>query len=100
MLAILKDLLDRSEGIQSCALPPSPKGDVENASPSQKDKEKLDYKEMDEGAAVALLRKAFGKRLWIGASLTYGLDVRGELARRVGLARTVGAPIDRDATTR
>jgi DEAD/DEAH box helicase domain-containing protein len=27
------------------ALPRSPKGDVENASPSQKDKEKLDYKE-------------------------------------------------------
>ena len=30
-----------------------------------------------------LLREAFGKRLWIGASLTYGEDMRGGLARRV-----------------
>ena len=90
---ILKDLLDRGEGLQIVALPPSPKGDGKNASLSQEDKEKLDYKEMDEGAAVALLREAFGKRLWIGASLTYGEDMRGGLARRVALARSVGAPL-------
>jgi error-prone DNA polymerase len=35
---ILKDLLDRSEGLQIVALPPSPKGDGENASLSQKDR--------------------------------------------------------------
>ena len=58
---ILKDLLDRSEGLQIVALPPSPKDDGENASLSQKDKEKLDYKEMDESAALALLRQAFGE---------------------------------------
>ena len=90
---ILKDLLDRGEGLQIVALPPSPKGDGENASLSQKDKEKLGYEEMDEGAAVARLRQAFGKRLWIGASLTYGEDMRGGLARRVALARSVGAPL-------
>ena len=39
------------------------------------------------------LREAFGKRLWIGASLAYGADMRGGLARRVALARAVGAPL-------
>ncbi len=48
---------------------------------------------MDESAALALLREAFGKRLWIGASLTYGEDMRGGLARRAALARAVGAPL-------
>ena len=93
---ILKDLLDRGDGLQIVALSPSPKGDGKNASLSQKDKEKLDYQEMDEGVAVARLREAFGKRLWIGASLTYGEDMRGGMARRVALARSVGALIDCD----
>jgi len=88
---ILKDLLDDGEGLQIVALPT--KGDGENASLSQNDKEKLGYKEMDENAALALLRQAFGKRLWIGASLAYGEDMRGGLARRVALARSVGASL-------
>ena len=71
----------------------SPKGAGKNASLSQKDKEKLDYQEIDEGVAVTRLREAFGKRLWIGASLVYGEDMRGGLARRVALARSVGAPL-------
>ena len=33
------------------------------------------------------LREAFGERLWIGASLTYGEEMRGSLARRTALAR-------------
>ena len=90
---ILKDLLDRGEGLQIIALPPSPKDDGKDASLSQEDKEKLDYQEMDESAAVARLREAFGRRLWISASLTYGLDMRGGMARRSALARTVGAPL-------
>jgi error-prone DNA polymerase len=90
---ILKDLLDRGDDLQIVALPPSPRGDDKDASLPQKDKEKLDYQEMDEGAAVARLREAFGKRLWIGASLTYGADMRGGLARRAALARAVGAPL-------
>jgi error-prone DNA polymerase len=90
---ILKDLLDRGDGLQIVALPPSPEADGRNASLSQKDKEKLDYLEMDEDAAVARLREAFGKRLWIGASLVYGEDMRGGLARRVALAHSVGAPL-------
>jgi error-prone DNA polymerase len=90
---ILKDLLDCGDGLQIVALPPSPKDDGKNASLSQTDKEKLDYREVDEGAAVAQLREAFGRRLWIGASLVYGEDMRGGLARRVALARSVGAPL-------
>jgi error-prone DNA polymerase len=91
---ILKDLLDRGEGLQIVTLPSSSPKDVgKNARPPQGGKEKLDYKETDEGAAVALLREAFGKRLWIGASLTYGEDMRGGLARRSALARSVGAPL-------
>ena len=89
----LDDLLDRGEGLQVVALPSSsPKG-AGDASLSQKDKEKLDYKEIEEGAAVALLREAFGKRLWIGASLTYGADMRGGLARRAARAHAIGAPL-------
>ncbi len=90
---ILDDLLKRGEGLQIAALPPSPKGEGTNAPLPQKDGTKLDYKAMDESAALALLREAFGKRLWIGASLTYGEDMRGGLARRMGLARSVGAPL-------
>ena len=90
---ILKDLLDRGEGLQIVALPPSPKGAAKNAALSQEDKEKLACKEMDEDAAVVRLREAFGKCLWIGASLTYGEDMRGGLARRVALARAIGAPL-------
>jgi error-prone DNA polymerase len=90
---ILKDLLDRSEGLQIVALPPSPKGAAKNAAPSREDKEKLACKALDEGAAIASLREAFGKHLWIGASLTYGADMRSGLARRAALARAVGAPL-------
>ena len=90
---ILDDLLRGGEGLQIVALPPSPKGDDKNASLSPKDKEKLDYREMDEGSALSRLREVFGKRLWIGASLTYGEDMRGGLARRVALARSAGAPL-------
>ena len=42
---------------------------------------------------LARLCDAFGSRLWIGASLTYGEDMRGGLARRRGLAKTLGAPL-------
>jgi len=39
------------------------------------------------------LREAFGERLWVGASLVYGADMRGGLARRISLARAIGAPL-------
>jgi error-prone DNA polymerase len=46
-----------------------------------------------ESQTLKFLREAFGSRLWIGASLTYGEDMRGGLARRAALARTLGAPL-------
>ncbi len=48
---------------------------------------------LGEGKVLALLREAFGKRLWIGASMVYGEDMRGALARRAALARKLGAPL-------
>ena len=44
-------------------------------------------------ASFSRLREAFGRRLWIGASLTYGEDMRGALARRAALAQKLGAPL-------
>jgi error-prone DNA polymerase len=46
-----------------------------------------------EGRLLAQLREAFPDRLWIGASLTYGPDMRGGLAARAALARRLGAPL-------
>jgi error-prone DNA polymerase len=46
-----------------------------------------------ERGMLSHLREAFGSRLWIGASLTYGEDMRSGLARRAALARMLGAPL-------
>ena len=112
----LDDLLERSEGLQVVAMPPThslpPKGVRENARLS------TGYGGGGLGRGVArtfstngaapspptplphgergvlrLLREAFGERLWIGASLAYGADMRGGLARRAALARAVRAPL-------
>ena len=53
----------------------------------------LSRKGRGEGALLAQLREAFPGRLWIGASLTYGEDMRGALAARAALARKIGAPL-------
>ena len=77
----LDDLGERGEGLQVVALPPfSPKG--VRLSPGY-----------GERGILLRLREAFGQRLWIGASLTYGEHMRGGLARRAALARQVGAPL-------
>ena len=46
-----------------------------------------------EGAAIARLREAFGERLWIGASLIYGVNMRNGLIQCAALARSLGAPL-------
>ncbi len=66
-----EDLLKHGEGLQVIALPGG----------------KL------EATRLAELREALGKRMWIGASLNYGEDMRSALARRVALARKLGAPL-------
>jgi error-prone DNA polymerase len=47
----------------------------------------------NESTILKRLREAFGQRLWIGASLTYGEHMRGALAQRAALALEVGAPL-------
>ena len=39
------------------------------------------------------LREAFVDRLWLAAAMTYGVDMRGGLARRVALARAMRIPL-------
>ena len=93
---VLDDLLEHSEGLQLVVMEASPHPSP-SATPSpggRRDFPPLPPGEgRGEGSPLRLLREVFGKRLWIGASLTYGEDMRGALARRVALARTVGAPL-------
>jgi error-prone DNA polymerase len=93
----LEDLLEHGEGLQIVALPlirprfarpPSPASGRRGTPPFP-----LAGEGRGEGALLSRLRKAFGLRLWIGASLTYGQDMRAGLARRAALARTIGAPL-------
>jgi error-prone DNA polymerase len=79
----LDDLLERSEGLQAIAMEASPHPSP-SATPSPGGRR---------DSPLRHLREAFGKRLWIGASLTYGEDMRGGLAQRVALAHSVGAPL-------
>ena len=91
----LDDLLERSEGLQVVAMPslsPSPPLPI-GCSEERPSLDRLSGEGRGEGAAIALLREAFGERLWIGASLAYGADMRGALARRIALARAVQAPL-------
>jgi error-prone DNA polymerase len=79
----LDDLLERSEGLQVIVMEASPHPSP-SATPSPGGRR---------DSPLRHLRETFGKRLWIGASLGYGLDMRGGMARRSALARTVGAPL-------
>ena len=105
----LDDLVERGEGLQVVALPlirpryarpPSPAGGRRGA-PALAHRASTDAclstsyagEGWGEGRALSRLREAFGQRLWIGASLTYGEHMRGGLARRAALARQVGAPL-------
>ena len=91
----LEDLLEHGEGLQVVAAPlirpfgpPSPASGRRGAPPLP-----FTGEGRGEGSHLALLRETFGQRLWIGAGLTYGEDMRGGLARRVALARAAGAPL-------
>jgi error-prone DNA polymerase len=116
------DLIEQGEGLQVVALPPfspcgrrwtrearpdegsAPKGARQRGasapdpspltplphSPSKDGRPSTPY---GERGILARLREAFGRRLWIGASLVYGEDMRGGLARRWALARELGAPL-------
>ncbi len=79
----LDDLLERSEGLQVIVMEASPHPSP-SATPSPGGRR---------DSPLRHLRETFGKRLWIGGNLAYDEDMRGGLARRVALARAVGAPL-------
>jgi error-prone DNA polymerase len=114
----LDDLLERSEGLQIVAMPPlsGEGGDppfpakpverrasldalcgervgVRGAGPHPALRATPGSNARGEKLIIARLREAFGERLWIGASLTYGADMRGGLAQRAALSRAIGAPL-------
>ena len=104
----VEDLLEHGAGLQIVALPlirpfgpPSPASGRRDARPSPaKGVERRPSLNGlcgrgvgGEGKILSRLREAFGRRLWIGASLTYGEDMRGALARRATLAKRLGAPL-------
>ncbi|MGD0764516.1 MAG: error-prone DNA polymerase [Roseiarcus sp.] len=95
-----EDLLERGEGLQIVAMPlirrfapPLSERDVRLTPASGRRDKLLSRKGRAEGALLTQLRQAFPDRLWIGASLTYGEDMRGALAQRATLARKIGAPL-------
>ena len=90
-----EDLLEHGEGLQIVAMPlirpfgpPSPASGRRGAPPLP-----LAGEGRGEGPRLMQLREAFPGRVWIGASLTYGENMRGGLAARVALARKIGAPL-------
>ncbi len=109
----LDDLLEHGEGLQVVVMPPTrplpPCGGGLGRGVARTHRESLGQGKNGErgatphpgpppqggreGAHLPLLREAFGPRLWIGASPTYGQDMRGGLAQRAALAARVGAPL-------
>ena len=106
----LDDLLERSEGLQVVVMEeasPHPSPPTAPSPRARRDSPTLPMGRSDErlsrdgqaakgrgkGSPLHRLREAFGNRLWVGASLTYGKDMRGGLARRIALARAVRAPL-------
>ena len=95
-----EDLLEHAEGLQVVAMPLGPHpAATRPPSPARAGEGKetplppLRERGGGEGSFLPRLREAFGDRLWVGASLTYGEDMRGALARRAALARKIGAPL-------
>ncbi len=118
----IEDLLEHAEGLQVVALPssdsclpsgrgaartsqkrPGPTEMAMRALPQEPGPGRaqarprwgrgIDGQARSESQTLHRLREAFSARLWIGASLTYGEAMRGALARRMGLAKTLGLPL-------
>ena len=98
----VEDLMDHGEALQivgmplptypAASRPPSPARAGEDEETLSRVRERAGV----EGPLLAQLSEAFGDRLSIGASLTYGEEMRGALARRAALspksARRCGRP--------
>ncbi len=101
----LEDLLEHGEGLQIVALPlfspcgrrwreaPDEGSAPQGARLASRDPSPLTPLPLGERGMLLRLREAFGKRLWIGARLAYGADMRGALARAAALAKKTGAPL-------
>src|SRR5271154_1950566 len=77
----LEDALEFGEGLQFVALPTNPHPSASPTPPGKASRFLTPASERrDEGRVLAQLRDAFRGRLWIGASLIYGADMRGGLA--------------------
>ncbi len=92
----IEDLIEHGEGLQIVAMRPTayplPHPGRGQARPGW-GRGNGGASAQSESQILKRLRDAFGPRLWIGASLTYGEDMRGALAKRMGLAKTLGAPL-------
>jgi error-prone DNA polymerase len=74
---LLDDLLEYGEGLQIVAMEDA---SVPSAAGVRRE-------------TLLRLREAFPGRLWLAASMTYGADMRGGLARRVSLSRETKIPL-------
>src|SRR5271166_3375018 len=89
-----EDLLEHGEGLQIVVMGEAGPHPSPSATPSPASGRRVALPlPQGERGTLARLREAFGPRLWIGASLTYGEDMRGALAKRMGLARKLDAPL-------
>src|SRR5271166_1505856 len=89
-----EDLLEHGEGLQIVVMGEAGPHPSPSATPSPASGRRVALPlPQGERGTLARLREAFGRRLWIGASLTYGEDMRAGLARRAALARELGAPL-------
>src|SRR5271168_3081262 len=102
-----EDLLEHAEGLQVVAMPLGPHPVATwPPSPARAGEGKetplapLRERGGGEGSFLPRLREAFSDRLWVGASLPYGADMRGALARRAALARKTRAPTSSPVSAR
>ncbi len=89
-----EDLLEHGEGLQIVVMGEAGPHPSPSATPSPASGRRVALPlPQGERGTLARLREAFGRRFWIGASLTYGEDMRGALAKRAALAKQLGAPL-------
>ncbi|HXW19622.1 MAG TPA: error-prone DNA polymerase, partial [Roseiarcus sp.] len=74
----IEDLLDHADGLRIAVMP---RGEGAAA------------EEENEAFLISRLREAFGDRLWLAASMTYGAHMRGALAERSECARRWNIPL-------
>jgi error-prone DNA polymerase len=74
----IDDLLDHAGGLRIAVMP--------RAEGARREAE-------DETFLISRLREAFGDRLWLAASMTYGAHMRGALAERAERARQSDVPL-------